>query len=252
MPYTLSPDPCNLYPPSARHYNSSLSIWLSVDPMSDKYPGVSPYAYCGNNPVRLVDPNGREIWLLGTEEERNNAFQDLQAGTNLSLKMDENGLVVATGETINGEKLSRADKKLLTAISDQNVRVDIFASPNNEENSAGGAYMGTIYDPTTNSASSCTNVNLAKISITERDYNANQGSGIIHEATEGYAAGLIAIKKASSIKEAKVECSPKKIAISADNNKLDIMYFNDYNPAYPKDYKLYQKSHRRATPAPNK
>ena len=58
MPHSLSPDPCNLYPPLARHYNSDLSIWLSVDPMSDKYPGVSPYTYCGNNPVRLVDPNG--------------------------------------------------------------------------------------------------------------------------------------------------------------------------------------------------
>ena len=46
-------------PPAARHYNSALSIWLSVDPMSDKYPGVSPYTYCANNPVRLVDPDGR-------------------------------------------------------------------------------------------------------------------------------------------------------------------------------------------------
>ncbi len=45
----------------ARYYNSALSIWLSVDPMSDKYPGVSPYTYCGNNPVRLVDPDGRKI-----------------------------------------------------------------------------------------------------------------------------------------------------------------------------------------------
>ena len=44
-----------------KHYNSDLSIWLSVDPMSDKYPSTSPYTYCANNPVKLVDPNGEEI-----------------------------------------------------------------------------------------------------------------------------------------------------------------------------------------------
>lgn len=37
-------------------------IWLSVDPMSDKYPQHSPYVYCSNNPLRYIDPNGRE-WV---------------------------------------------------------------------------------------------------------------------------------------------------------------------------------------------
>ena len=45
----------------ARYYDSGLSIWLSVDPMSDKYPNLTPYAYCANNPVILVDPDGRRI-----------------------------------------------------------------------------------------------------------------------------------------------------------------------------------------------
>ena len=45
----------------ARYYSSDLSIWLSVDPMSDKYPSLSPYVYCADNPVKLVDPNGEEI-----------------------------------------------------------------------------------------------------------------------------------------------------------------------------------------------
>jgi RHS repeat-associated protein len=45
----------------SRYYSSDLSIWLSVDPMSDKYPSLSPYVYCANNPVKLVDPNGEEI-----------------------------------------------------------------------------------------------------------------------------------------------------------------------------------------------
>ena len=46
----------------ARYYTSDLSIWLSVDPMSDKYPSLSPYTYCANNPIKLVDPNG-EDWF---------------------------------------------------------------------------------------------------------------------------------------------------------------------------------------------
>ena len=38
---------------------------LSVDPLSDKYPNISPYAYCAWNPVILVDPDGRKIKPLG-------------------------------------------------------------------------------------------------------------------------------------------------------------------------------------------
>ena len=43
-----------------RYYSSDLSIWLSVDPMSAKYPSLSPYVYCANNPIKLVDPNGEK------------------------------------------------------------------------------------------------------------------------------------------------------------------------------------------------
>ncbi len=45
----------------SRYYSSNLSLWLSVDPMSDKYASLSPYVYCADNPVKLVDPNGEEI-----------------------------------------------------------------------------------------------------------------------------------------------------------------------------------------------
>ena len=48
----------------ARYMDHELmTMWLSVDPMADKYPSISPYAYCAWNPVRLVDPEGKEIDL---------------------------------------------------------------------------------------------------------------------------------------------------------------------------------------------
>jgi hypothetical protein len=37
---------------------------MSVDPMSDKYPSMSPYVYCANNPVKLVDANGEDYEVV--------------------------------------------------------------------------------------------------------------------------------------------------------------------------------------------
>ena len=51
----------------ARYYWSEvLTGWLSVDRYADKYHFISPYAYCAWNPVKLVDPDGREIdnWIV--------------------------------------------------------------------------------------------------------------------------------------------------------------------------------------------
>ena len=40
------------------HWSEVLTGWLSVDPLVDKYPNISPYNYCMWNPVKLVDPDG--------------------------------------------------------------------------------------------------------------------------------------------------------------------------------------------------
>ena len=48
-------------------------MWLSIDPMSDKYPSISPYAYCAWNPVKLVDPDGREIDISGLFDQNGKA-----------------------------------------------------------------------------------------------------------------------------------------------------------------------------------
>ncbi len=57
----------------ARYMDHELmTMWLSVDPMSDKYPNISPYAYCAWNPVKLVDPDGREIWIYNYDGNGHN------------------------------------------------------------------------------------------------------------------------------------------------------------------------------------
>lgn len=49
-----------LYYYGARYYDSKSSVWLSVDPLAEKYPNVSSYVYCDDNPVKYIDPDGRQ------------------------------------------------------------------------------------------------------------------------------------------------------------------------------------------------
>ncbi|GAA0749728.1 SpvB/TcaC N-terminal domain-containing protein [Gaetbulibacter jejuensis] len=42
----------------ARYYNPKWSVWLSVDPLAEKYASWSTYNYTMLNPVRLIDPTG--------------------------------------------------------------------------------------------------------------------------------------------------------------------------------------------------
>ena len=55
----------------ARYYWSEvLTGWLSVDPMADKYPNTSPYAYCNWNPVAITDPDGMDgIKIINTKQK---------------------------------------------------------------------------------------------------------------------------------------------------------------------------------------
>ena len=49
----------------ARYYWSELLTgWLSVDPVMDKYPNISPYNYCMWNPIKLMDPNGMDTLIF--------------------------------------------------------------------------------------------------------------------------------------------------------------------------------------------
>ena len=47
-----------LYYYGARYYDPRVSIFLNVDPLAEKT--MTPYAYTNNNPIMLVDPDGRE------------------------------------------------------------------------------------------------------------------------------------------------------------------------------------------------
>ena len=58
-----------LYYYGARYLDPTHAAWLSVDPLFEKYVGMTPYNYCAGNPVKLVDVDGRDAEITINEEQ---------------------------------------------------------------------------------------------------------------------------------------------------------------------------------------
>lgn len=54
----------NVYDYSARYMDPALGRFMTVDPLAEKFYSVSPYVYCGNNPINLIDPDGKREWPI--------------------------------------------------------------------------------------------------------------------------------------------------------------------------------------------
>jgi RHS repeat-associated protein len=86
----------------SRYYDGIVPRFTTPDPMAEKYYSISPYAYCGNNPVNRIDPTG--MWIVGLDEnpvtydEKNgwsvNASEDVKKIGNAMMRTSEGKEVV--------------------------------------------------------------------------------------------------------------------------------------------------------------
>jgi RHS repeat-associated protein len=72
-----------------RQLDPVLGVWHGVDKMAEKYPDVSPYAYCGNDPINRTDFMGlygvehnSEIWSKYHGRKPAFEFRTLEGGDN--------------------------------------------------------------------------------------------------------------------------------------------------------------------------
>ena len=220
-----------MYYYGARYYEPRLSLWMSTDPKEEKYPEVSSYCFVLNNTNSFIDPDGRDVYVNGTES--NEALSQLQSkvgkSVTLSLK-DDGGLKY---EVSNPDKKLKGDaKRIASIIDDANVTVNLNTTDGHTTSAGslfvGGAFMGnevSFNEDGTAKAVAHQDVNpdvLKKMS----DAHGKSGADMFHELTEAYEGAIISIKNRES---------------SPNSNSANSVYPKAHNKASPQSGPVYQR-----------
>ena len=104
----------------ARAYDPVSCIFMQVDPMAEKYYGMTPYGYCAGNPVGVCDPQGDTIVVL---------FTSGLIGHMALLAQNEQGQYVLYSK--NGNKTQGPSSELIIANGrgTDDMGEDSYASP---------------------------------------------------------------------------------------------------------------------------
>ena len=88
---------------SARYFSTSSARFTTQDPLAEKTPHLSPYAYCAGNPMKFIDPTGESTWVYQNEDGTYTVFggniNDNDLNVYVYLK-DDNGEYAIRGESI--------------------------------------------------------------------------------------------------------------------------------------------------------
>lgn len=76
--------------------------WLSLDPLAEKYPSISSYNFCNNNPIIYIDVDGRD-WAIKT-------VKDNAGNETVSIKLTTAVMNSSDNNTIDMNKFAKAVK----------------------------------------------------------------------------------------------------------------------------------------------
>jgi len=177
----------------ARYYDPKTSVFLGVDPMSDKYPGLSPFVYCADNPIMLIDPTGMSTEVVVCGPDADNVVAALNASSSLKITKDQNGKLSATGKA-----KSANDKALLEAIKSPDVVVNVETTKSEQYKASDGSTQWFL--PSSLDASNILPNGQSEVNTQLNFEGASKISGLVgekvgetisHEIKEAFAFGIM-------------------------------------------------------------
>ena len=141
-----------MYYYGARYYDPRLSLWMSCDRLSEKYPQLSSYNFCAENPMRFVDLKGDSLQLssfismdrANKTDNLNKLIDDLSKITGLSIFISNEYLQYekdANGNPIIISQGSKTAENFLVGIID-GPNIAVYGTKNSSETPHGGNQVG--------------------------------------------------------------------------------------------------------------
>ena len=189
----------NTYDYGARQYNSLVGRWDRIDPLCEKYYSVSPYAYCANNPVMYVDPDGKEVQIVGPLA--NMAMQQLQerVGNKVELSLSDNSYLCYN--IVGDGRLNKNARTLIGMIDNCEITINMTTTDNKTTSTGnlfiGGAFMGNNVELNANGeVVNVTAYQEVNPQVLDRaDTYSSKGTFVMHELTEAYEGAKISMQQ---------------------------------------------------------
>jgi len=115
----------NLFDYGARHYDAALGRWMVVDPLAVNKVWITPYHYCSNNPVNMIDPSGMADYYSRLTGKYLGTDYNLKTSDDMRL-IDEDSYKGLSGKKIPSPSKMEATSQLIT-IDDTKIQTDLQA-----------------------------------------------------------------------------------------------------------------------------
>jgi len=106
----------------ARIYDSRLGRWMSLDPLAQKYPDLSPYNFVENSPIIFIDPDGKKIIVHYVDGDGNAQSIEYKPGVGY---VGDNEFVKNVFASLDEAALSSGGRKTILKVVNNKVITNI-------------------------------------------------------------------------------------------------------------------------------